>query len=91
MAVNRSVVQTAGPLIGFSKADISARSLQADGAMAILMARVDPDTIRLVRSWQSDTMLRYLHTTAKSFTKGLSAKMFEYGSCAFIPEAHAGN
>ena len=59
--------------------------------MAILVAQVDPDTIRLLGRWRSDTMLRYLHTTVKSFTKGLSAKIFEHGAYALIPPAHAGN
>ena len=59
--------------------------------MDLLMARVDPDTILLVGRWQSDTMLHYLHTTAKSFTKVLSSKMFEHGAYALIPPAHTGN
>ena len=44
--------------------------------MDILMAWVDSDTIRLVGRWLSDTILRYFHTTAKSFTEGLLVKMF---------------
>ena len=55
------------------------------------MVRVDPYTISLVGRWQSDTILRYLHTTEKSFTEGLSAKMFEHGAYALIPPTHAGN
>ena len=67
----RAVVRAAGPSIGFTKADISALSLYAGGGMDLLMARVDPDTIRLVRRWRRNIMLHYLHTMAKSFTKGL--------------------
>ena len=59
--------------------------------MDILMARVDPDTIRLVRKWQSNTMLCYFHRTENSFTKGLTANMFKHGAYALIPPAHAGN
>ena len=55
------------------------------------MARVEPDTIRLVGRWRSDTMLRYLHTTAKSFNKILSDKMFKHGTYAIIPSSHTGN
>ena len=55
------------------------------------MARVEPYTIRLVGMCSSDTILRYLHMTAKSFTKGLSAKMFEDGAYALIPPTHTGN
>ena len=59
--------------------------------MALLMARVDPYTTRLVGRWRSDTMFHYLHRTAKSFTKGLSAKMFEHGAYAIILPSHVGN
>ena len=55
------------------------------------MERVDPDTIHLVGRWRSDTILHYLHTTAKSFTEGLLVKMFEHGAYALIPPTHAGN
>ena len=41
--------------------------------------------------WQSDTIVCYLHTTAKSFTEVLSAGMIEHGTYALIPPAHAGN
>ena len=59
--------------------------------MALLMDRVDPDTILLVGRWQSNIILRYLHTTSTIFTEGLSEKMFQYGAYAFIPPAHTGN
>ena len=41
--------------------------MQAGGAMALLMARVDTDTIRLEGRWRSDVMLRYLHMRAQTF------------------------
>ena len=91
MAAIRSVVQSAGPSIGFTEADISANSLLAGGGMALLMARVEPYTIRLVERWRSDMILRYLHTRAKSFNEGLSAKMFEHSAYTLIPPTHAGN
>ena len=47
-----------GPQVGFTPEDVSAQSMQAGGAMALLMARVDTDTIRLVGRWRSDVMLR---------------------------------
>ena len=59
--------------------------------MALLMARVEPDTIRLVERWRSNTMLCYLHKTENSFTKGLASKMFEHGAYVLIPPDHAGN
>ena len=91
MAAIRAFVRSAGLLIGFTEADISTHSLCTGGGMDLLMLRVDPDTIRLVGMWWSDTMLRYLHTMAKSFTEVLWVKMFEHGAYALIPPAHAGN
>ena len=61
----------------------------AGGAMALLLACFDTDTICPVGRWRSDTMLRYLHTTVKSFTQGLTAQMVQFGTYALIPPAHA--
>ena len=71
-------------MIGFAEAEFSARSLRVGGGMDLFMARLDPDTIHLVGRWRSDTMLRYLHTTANSFTEGLSAKFFEHDAYVLI-------
>ena len=70
---------------------MSAHYLRAGGGVSLLMAQVDPDTICLVGRWLSDKILRYLHTTAKSFTEGLLAKIFEHGAYALIPPTHSGN
>ena len=53
--------------------------MRASDAMALLMARVDTDTIRLVGRWCSDAMLHYLHTTAHTFTEGLAAHIAQHG------------
>ena len=90
-AAIRTIVCAAGPAIRFTKADISARSLCAWGGMALIMARVDPYTICLVGRRQSNTMLRCLHTTEKSFTEALSTKMFEHGTYVLIHPAHTGS
>ena len=58
--------------------------------MALLMAQVDPYTIRLVGRWRRKTILCYLHTTENSFTKGLSDNIFEHGAYALIPPTHSG-
>ena len=91
MAAIRAVIRSAGLSIGFNEAYISLRYLCSGGAMALLVARLDPDTTHLVGRWQCDIMLRYLHTTEKSFTEGLLAKMFKHGAYTLIPLAHAGN
>ena len=76
------------PQVGFTLEDISARSMRAGGAMALLMARVDTDTICLMGMWRSDIMLRYLHTTAQTLTEELAARMVHHGDYALIPPAH---
>ena len=50
-----------GPSVGFLPQDISARSLRAAGAMALLCAHVDSDVIRLLGRWRSDEMYQNLH------------------------------
>ena len=59
------------------------------GGIALLMARVNPDTIRIIGRWRSDTMLHYLHTTSNSVTYGLAVRMFQYSDYALILIAHA--
>jgi hypothetical protein len=56
----RASVQALGLAIGFHHSEVSARSLRAASAMALLCAHVDSDTIRLLGRWCSDEMLRYL-------------------------------
>ena len=62
--------------------------MQDGGTMALLMARVDTDKIRLVGRWRSDIMLRYLHRTAQTFTEGLASRMVQHRDYALIPPAH---
>ena len=88
-AAIRAVVHAAGPTIGFTTQDISARHLQAGGATSFLTARVDLDTIRIIGRWCSNTILRYHHTTLKRFTEGLAVRIFQYGNYALILIAHA--
>ena len=62
--------------------------MRAGGAMALLRTCVDTNTIRLMGRWRSDDMLRYLHTTAKTFTEGITSRMVQHGDYALIPPAH---
>ena len=80
--------QITRPHVGFTPENFSARSMRAGGAMAFLMARVDTDKIRLVGRWRSDKMLRYLHTTAQTFTEGLVARMVQHGDYALTSPTH---
>jgi hypothetical protein len=74
-----------GPTIGFLPSDISARSLRASGAMALLCAHVDTDVIRLLGRWRSDEMLRYLHVQAEPIMRDFSRRMLVGGSFTLLP------
>ena len=67
------------PHLGILPVDVSARSLRASGAMALLCARVDDLTIRLLGRWNSDAMCRYLHVQAEPVMRGLAALMLKGG------------
>ena len=56
--------------------------------MALLMVWVDPDMIWLMRRWQSNKMLCYIHTPSKSPMYSLSFRMFQYDDYTLIPQAH---
>jgi hypothetical protein len=58
---------------------IAARSLRASGAMALLLAGVDPDKICIVGHWRSDAMFRYLHAHAEPLVRGNARLMFSGG------------
>ena len=72
------------PTTGLSPADISARSLRAGGAMALLVGKVDTDTIKLLGRWHSDAMCRYLHQDSLGVMQRLSALMLSHGSYNFL-------
>jgi len=74
-----------GPALGLSPQDISARSLRAGGAMALLIAKVDTDTIGLIGRWRSDTMLRYLTTQAEPVMRDFSQRMVNHGQFVLLP------
>ena len=70
---------------GLAPSEISARSLRAGGAMALLCAKVDPDIIKLVGRWRSDEMLRYLHLQAYPLMHNLAPAMATHGSFTLLP------
>ena len=81
----RAQVRNTGATVGLADADISARSLRASGAMALLIARVDSDRIRLVGRWRSDEMFRYLHVQARPLMSGFATAMLSGGDYSLIP------
>jgi hypothetical protein len=84
----RLTIRTIGHHYGLTPQDITVRSLRASGAMALLCARVDTDTIRLLGRWRSDEMLRYLHIQSYTIVAPLAAQMLQRGSYSLIPNQH---
>ena len=64
---------------------VSVRSTRAGGAMALLCAGVDSDRIRMIGSWKSDEMYRYLHVQAHPIMNGLAAAMLKGGDFRLTP------
>ena len=81
----RASADKIGESLGFSRGDISARSMRAGGAMVLLLSNVDTDKIKLLGRWRSDAMMRYLHTTARPLVQGFAANMVNNGDYAQIP------
>ena len=73
----RDAVLYIGADLGFLPSEVSARSLRAAGATALLVANVDPDVIRLLGRWRSDEMLRYLHVSAEPVMRHFARKMLQ--------------
>lgn len=73
----RDAVTYIGADLGFLPSEVSARSLRAAGAMALLVADVDPDIIQLLGRWRSDEMFRYLHLSADSIMKDFARRMLQ--------------
>lgn len=71
---------------GIAPKNLSARSLRAGGAMALLQGGCDPNVIKLLARWKSDTMMRYLHQQSLPVFQNLAAKMYNNGTYTFLPD-----
>ena len=69
-----------GTPLGFMHHDVTARSLRAAGAMALLCSGVDKDIISLIGRWRSDEMMRYLHVHAEPIMRNFSKLMISHGN-----------
>lgn len=83
----QQAVRSIGVNLGFLPSDVSARSLRAAGANALLLADVDPNIIRLIGRWKSDEMLRYLHVQAAPLMEQYAKKMLHGGVYTLLPNA----
>ena len=72
-------------ITGIPASEISARSLRAGGAMALLCGKVDYDLIRLLGRWHSDAMIRYLHLQAQPVMRQFAKAMYNHGRYTFLP------
>jgi hypothetical protein len=79
-----------GARYGIQPTEISIRSLQSSGAMALLCARVDTDMIRLLGRWHSDEMLRYLHVQSFPLLSPLAPQMLRSGQYTLMPNTPLG-
>ena len=80
-----------GPAYGFLPDNVSARSLRASGAMALLCADVDSDRIQLIGRWRSDEMMRYLHVQAEPVMRDFSSRMLRGGHFTLLPAQNVPN
>ena len=74
-----------GQDLGIETKEISARSLRASGAMALLCAQVDTDIVQLVGRWRSDAMVRYLHVQAAPIMGRFARAMIRGGDYSLAP------
>jgi len=87
-AALRRAVTCAGPALGLTADEVSARSLRPSGAMALLCSEVDSDAIRLLGRWRSDEMSRHLTAQAQPLVRDFSRRMIRGGEHTLLPGPH---
>lgn len=70
---------------GISPGQITAKSLRASGAMALMNEGVNHDMIQLIGRWKSDASLRYMHVQAHDLMSNFSNLMLNGGDYNLIP------
>jgi uncharacterized membrane protein len=55
------------------------------GAIVLVFAKVDTDTIRLLGRWRSDEMMRYLHVQSFPIVALIASRMVHQGFFTLIP------
>ena len=83
--VLKGAVSLSGENLGFLPKEVSARSLQAAGAMALLCSGIDTEITRLIGQWRSDEMLHYLHLQAEPLMRGFSKRTVTHGNYSMLP------
>ena len=75
----------AGTHMGFTHKDVSAWSLTAAGAMALLYSGVDTHIISLIGHWRSNGIMRYLHVQDETIMRNYSKLMIKHGNYKLLP------
>ena len=75
----------AGTHMGFMHQYISAQSIWAAGAMALLCSGVENYIISLIEHGRSDKILWYLHVQAESIMRNFSKLMISHGNYNLLP------
>lgn len=88
-AILRAAVRCLPSNPGFTAQDVSARSLRAGGAMALLNAGTDLARIRMLGRWRSDEVYRYLHLQAPSVMAALAPAILQGGHFQLRPPGAA--
>lgn len=83
------VTQLGSQTLDFLPDDVGAHALRAAGAMALLCAHLDSETMGLIGRWQSDEMSRHLHVQATPLMQDHSRGMLTAGDCRLLPNAAA--
>ena len=81
----KSAARVHGAEFGIGQDDVSAGCHRSTGAMALFCGGVDSSCIHLLGSWQSWTMLRYLHLQSQAAMRGLSVAMIQGGNIYMLP------
>jgi hypothetical protein len=84
-ALHQSLTEMGPTNLGIQPHEITARSLRAGGATALLCANIDANAIQLLGRWKSDAMIRYLHISANPHTQQFARKMVSSGQASFNP------
>jgi hypothetical protein len=71
---------------GIHATEVSARSLRAGGAMAMMYSEIDMNNIRMMGRRHSDALMRYLHVQAQPIIERYTANMFNNGKHTFQPD-----
>ena len=63
---------------GYQETDVSSHSLRAGGALALHLANVSLQQIKIMGRWKSNTFETYIHEQISEFSAGISTKMAKH-------------